>query len=406
MNLCITSFVVEAAAEHSKYSDDGLTPSIAEYAVFVPVCLRLANGGTICNRIVMMVGVAARVRWSISSAMRRYLQQDWMHRGTVARLSIGAQGPGKSGRTENEAFWQAVWAYLKRRSTRRGSEQYIRINMGTGALFTSIGRFGALAVISSPLVMWISAYVWAYLFRIDICKNKILNSSNLYTQIAKDGVSPSLPGFLGRTGWESEETSLPLSNRVFGQDDVLTKLRDFLASTPRQVCLVSAPNNAGKTHIIRSSLEGRSKTVFISLSRFPVTSVSNLVQSVTSQLGIKLLSIRKILTDLLPFAGGEVLVLKERQTVEDLKDSLDVVTAALERIQADDPNSNESPVIVFDGITDTINTSAAWQHSREGQEAIQVLLGWAEFVTKERHLAHVVFSTSNVQASWCCWYCR
>jgi len=33
--------------------------------------------------------------------------------------------------------------------------------------------------------MWTSAYVWAYLFRIDICKDKILNSENLYNQIAR-----------------------------------------------------------------------------------------------------------------------------------------------------------------------------------------------------------------------------
>jgi len=96
---------------------------------------------------------------------------------------------------------------------------------------------------------------------------------------------------------------------VFGQDEVLERLRDFLSSTPRQVCLVVAPNNAGKTHIIRKAVDERAKTVFVSLSRFPVTTVSNLVQSVTSQLGIKLLSIRKILTDLLPFAGGEILVM-------------------------------------------------------------------------------------------------
>jgi hypothetical protein len=307
---------------------------------------------------------------------------------------FGAPGAGKFSSAEYDAVWQAIWDFIKRRGRTRGQEQYVRINMGTGALLTSVGRFGALAVISSPLVMWISAYVWAYLFRVDICKNKILKISNPYTQIAKEGVSPNLPGFWGRTGWESEDMSAPIHDRVFGQDKVLQRLRDFLSSTPRQVCLVSAPNNAGKTHIVRAALEERAKTVFISLSRFPVTSVSNLVQSVTSQLDIKLLSIRKVLTDLLPFAGGEVLVMKERQTVEDLKDSLDVVTAALERIQADEPK-DESPVIVFDGITDTY---AAWQQSREGQEAIQVLLGWAVYVTKERHLAHVVFSTSNVQA--------
>ena len=42
----------------------------------------------------------------------------------------------------------------------------------------------------------------------------------------------------------------------------------------------------GKTHVIRAALDQRGKTVFVSLSRFPVTTVSNLVQSVTSQLGL------------------------------------------------------------------------------------------------------------------------
>ena len=57
--------------------------------------------------------------------------------------------------------------------SRRLEEQNIRITMGQGAVFTTIGKFGALAVISSPIVMWISAYMWAYLFRIDICKDRV-----------------------------------------------------------------------------------------------------------------------------------------------------------------------------------------------------------------------------------------
>jgi hypothetical protein len=91
------------------------------------------------------------------------------------RLSLSA--PGAGGGPAHEAVWQAIWGHLRRRAamvgSRRLEEQNIRITMGQGAVFTTIGKFGALAVISSPIVMWISAYMWAYLFRIDICKDRV-----------------------------------------------------------------------------------------------------------------------------------------------------------------------------------------------------------------------------------------
>ena len=62
------------------------------------------------------------------------------------------------------------------------------------------------------------------------------------------GTSPSLlPGFVGRilrrTGWESD-AEWESETRVFGQSAILKRLGDFLSSSPRQVCIVSAPNNA------------------------------------------------------------------------------------------------------------------------------------------------------------------
>ena len=57
--------------------------------------------------------------------------------------------------------------------------------------------------------------MWAYLFRIDICKNKLLNSDNSspYAKVARMSDSESL---LGRTGWETDDSGATLSSPIFG----------------------------------------------------------------------------------------------------------------------------------------------------------------------------------------------
>lgn len=128
-------------------------------------------------------------------------------------------------------------------------------------------------------------------------------------------------GELKDAGWELEDAgeSSHLHGDVYGQEEAIEQLRLLLLSTPSQAIILSAPNNAGKTHVFASALSKHTTVVFVSLSRFPLTTVSNLVQTVTAQLGIKKLSMKKMLTDLLPFAGRELLM-KERQTVGDLEE--------------------------------------------------------------------------------------
>jgi len=178
--------------------------------------------------------------------------------GRGGRALSGSAAGKDGGSSEGEALWRVVLAFLRRRAQqmgkRRVEEQNIRIISGTlGTLFASTGKFFAMAVISSPLVMWISAYMWAYLFRIDICKRKILNS-------ADGALVPTSTGpdsFLSRTGWETEDFNKDRNAQtyaVIGQDEVLERLRHFLCSTPRQVCIIAAPNNSGKTNVIRAAL--------------------------------------------------------------------------------------------------------------------------------------------------------
>ena len=56
---------------------------------------------------------------------------------------------------------------------------------------------------------------------------------------------------------------------VYGHEEVIEHLRLLLLSTPSQAIILSAPNNAGKTHVLGSALSKHATVVFVSLSRFP-----------------------------------------------------------------------------------------------------------------------------------------
>jgi hypothetical protein len=175
-----------------------------------------------------------------------------------------------------------------------------------------------------------------YFFSINICKNqhshlkRLMKNSVENTTFRKTRHKANRSSGRQYTGGRGGTRGCRVGTRgcwrvlsphgdVYGQEEAIEQLRLLLLSTPSQAIILSAPNNAGKTHVLGSALSKHTTVVFVSLSRFPLTTVSNLVQTVTAQLGIKKLSMRKMLTDLLPFAGRELLM-KERQTVEDLEE--------------------------------------------------------------------------------------
>ncbi|KAK3233606.1 hypothetical protein CYMTET_56112 [Cymbomonas tetramitiformis] len=197
---------------------------------------------------------------------------------------------------------------------------------------TTLMRFVAYAVVSSPIVLWTGAFTYAYLWRADICV----------------------------AGMQSGEDQNKDHRRAYGKKEDVVVLQRHCDSPPKQICVVVGNNDSGKTTVVREVLRTRDFTIHINLNKRPVTSTSGFIQAITEGMHVQYLVLRSLLTDLLPFAGGEILVLKERYCVHDLKAALTVVGDALEKLKQQRRNNGDIPVLYLDGIGDNLHS---WQVS-------------------------------------------
>jgi len=267
----------------------------------------------------------------------------------------------------------------------------VRVRQTRHLLFLMLVRYLAVGVVASPFVIWTGAYTYAYLFRVNICASRVQDGHPGF--LDGPGAASSLGGLLiDHLGRASRSATT-----LFGKENEVQAIRAFVDGVPNRIGFVVGCNDSGKTAVMREVIAGKGApkarhTVHVDLASSPVTNVGAFVDLITSQLGVTYLGLRTLLTDASPFAGGEILVMKERQTVSDLKESLDVVTAALEEV-ARKPGAAKRPppLLYFDGIGFNLED---WQGTRDGWEAVQMLVHWAMYVTKERELAHVVFGTT------------
>ena len=71
-------------------------------------------------------------------------------------------------------------------------------------------------------------------------------------------------------------------------------------------------NDAGKTALMATTLSGRPNTVHINFQSRAVTSVSSFCKVLSDGFNIRYLYLRTVLPNALPFAGGEIFVMKVR----------------------------------------------------------------------------------------------
>jgi hypothetical protein len=84
-----------------------------------------------------------------------------------------------------------------------------------------------------------------------------------------------------------------------------------LRARPSEFIVVAGPNDAGKETFLREVLEDRDKITQVDLAKVS-SSLSGITEAFAGAFGCHWLDYRSALVNVLPFAGGEILVMKER----------------------------------------------------------------------------------------------
>ena len=235
-----------------------------------------------------------------------------------------------------------------------------------------VARFGLLSIATLPFSLWLLAYSYCYFYRIDICREALTNVDEDISDLSQ---TPNMTTLIGR-------------------EKKLEEVRTILSEAPLQIVVVAGANESGKSRFISEILrtvDPRRGITFIQMAQV-VDSLSTLAQSLVLAFDLQWLQMRYALVDVLPFAGSEILVMKERFSDRDLVQALLVATEALKKHQAKHNsllNKNRPrPVIVIDGFGE----GSGWIRSPEGRKSLQRLLKWCIYITKERRLAHIVLT--------------
>ena len=243
-----------------------------------------------------------------------------------------------------------------------------------------IARFGLLSVATLPFTAWIAYFTYDYVYRVDICREALTKQdAELTTHQSGDDAVRGDGGLLGR-------------------DKELAEVSNLLSQDPSQIIVIAGGNEAGKSKFVSELLRRKTHRLsadrgvtYVQLAQL-VDSLSSFTQELVHSFELRWLRLRHALVDVLPFAGSEILVMKERFSGRDLAAALLVATEALKQ-NADENPTKPRPVIVIDGLGEG---HGSWMGSSEGQMLVQRLMQWCVYVTKERRLAHVVL-TGNEQ---------
>jgi len=318
--------------------------------------------------------VAARP--SSSSALRR-LADKFRHRiqyGSAAALHSTAPTAAAAGRIRPRYSYGAPPHAYRMPPTTTGID---------------IARFGLLSVATLPFTVWIAYFTYDYVYRVDICREALTKQDAELT-----------------THQSGEAAMMGGGGGLLGRDKELAEVSSLLSQDPSQIIVIAGGNEAGKSkfvsELLRSVGNGKDEEHFQRLSAdrgVTYVQLAQLVDSLSSfthvlvhAFDLRWLRLRHALVDVLPFAGSEILVMKERFSGRDLAAALLVATEALKQ-NADKNPTKPRPVIVIDGLGEG---HGSWMGSSEGQMLAQRLMQWCVYVTKERRLAHVVL-TGNEQ---------
>eukprot|EP00977_Amphora_coffeiformis_P012612 scaffold3181_cov167-Amphora_coffeaeformis.AAC.1 len=231
-----------------------------------------------------------------------------------------------------------------------------------------VARFGLLSIATLPFSLWIAMFSYEYFYRVDLCRDALT-------------VEDSEIAFL-RSKTDDER---PLVGRQHQLDEV----RALLSHAPHQIVVVAGTNESGKSRFVSEILKNlplHRGVIYIQLAQM-VDSLSSLTHALVRAFDLRWLQMRHSLVDVLPFAGSEILVMKERFSDRDLAQALLVVTEALAKA-ASNKDPRQRPVIVIDGLGE----GSSWIRSSDGRKSLERLIRWCIYVTKERQLAHIVLT--------------
>jgi len=233
-----------------------------------------------------------------------------------------------------------------------------------------IARFGLLSAFSLPFVIWLTTFTYDYAYRVEICQAAIGQHDEDLLQLSKD------------------------SGEFLGREKELDETRSLLDEAPSEIIVIAGKNEAGKTCFLRELLKDhtthRHGVTHIQLAHL-VDSISSFTHVFVNAFDLRWLQLRHMLVDVLPFAGSEILVMKERFSSRDLRACLGVITDALKRNAKEHPDKPR-PVIVVDGLGEF---PRRWMDSEEGKQLARQFFQWSIFITKERRLAHILLTGSE-----------
>ena len=153
-----------------------------------------------------------------------------------------------------------------------------------------------------------------------------------------------------------------------GRDRQLQLVANLLKNPqPHQIIVVAGTNESGKSRFVaeclRSLLPPQRGVTYLNLSTV-VDSLSTLTHALVRSFDLRWLQMRHALVDILPFAGSEILVMKERFSSRDMAQALYVINEALKLSGGGQDNTknkkkeegnssclnknNERPVIIID----------------------------------------------------------
>lgn len=174
-----------------------------------------------------------------------------------------------------------------------------------------VAKFALLSVATLPFTLWLAVFSYDYYYRVELC-TEALNQEDqeLRIRLHKDQQS--------------------VTHR--GREAQLNQVKTLLSKDPHQVVLVAGVNECGKSQFVSEVLRGVNSSrkkkrgvTHIQLAQL-VDSVSSFTYILVNSFNLQWLSMRYSLVDVLPFAGSEILVMKERFSDRDLASALNVIT--------------------------------------------------------------------------------
>jgi hypothetical protein len=248
-----------------------------------------------------------------------------------------------------------------------------------------VARFGLLSIATLPFTSWVALFTYDYYYRVELCQEAL--STTQHSQELQ--YSPS------RSSNASSSSGQSPPPTMVGRETQFEEVRALLAKPPHQILVVAGPNESGKSRFVSSLLQTidpkTQGVTYIQMSQI-VDSLSTLTQGFVKGFHLQWLQLRYALVDVLPFAGSEILVMKERYSDRDLAQALGVVTDALQQNAKQKRHHSKGghllPVIVIDGLGE----GGTFFRSREGRQSLQQILKWCITITKERGLAHVILT--------------